>query len=177
MDWLGVGVGEAGGGAVVHSEATNRGDTALLLNSFCMLDVVCCTPRTTVLEAAYLMRREHVGDLVVVEDDEVQKEPLGVITDRDIVVEVLAKGLDAATTLVGSVMRTPVVIAREDEDSALTLERMRTYGVRRIPVVGRQGTLVGIVTADDMLRRLASDAGLLTQIMSRQQSLEERRAR
>jgi hypothetical protein len=48
-----------GGGAVVHSEATYRGDIAMLLNSFCMLDVVCFTPRTTVLEAAYLMRREH----------------------------------------------------------------------------------------------------------------------
>jgi CBS domain-containing protein len=140
-----------------------------------MLDVVCCTPRTTVLEAAHLMRRRHVGDLVVVEDDEAEKEPLGVITDRDIVVEVLAKGLDPATTLVGSVMRTPVVIAHEDEDSALTLERMRTHGVRRIPVVGRQGSLVGVVTADDMLRRLAAEAGMLTDIISRQQALEERR--
>jgi CBS domain-containing protein len=142
-----------------------------------LLNVFCCTPRTTVLEAAHLMRREHVGDLVVVEDDEVRKEPLGVITDRDIVVEVMAKGLDAATTLVGYVMRTPVVVAHEDEDSGLTLERMRTHGVRRIPVVGRQGNLVGIVTADDMLRRLAADAGLLTEIISRQQSLEERRVR
>jgi CBS domain-containing protein len=147
----------------------------MLLNMFCMLDVVCCTPRTTVLEAAHLMRRRHVGDLVVVEDDEAEKEPLGVITDRDIVVEVLAKGMDPATTLVGSVMRTPVVIAHEDEDSALTLERMRTHGVRRIPVVGRQGSLVGVVTADDMLRRLAAEAGMLTDIISRQQALEERR--
>jgi CBS domain-containing protein len=97
-----------------------------------MLDVVCCTRRTTVLEGAHLMRRRHVGDLVVVEDDEVEKEPIGVITDRDIVVEVLAKGLDPATTLVGS---------------------------------------------DDMLRRLTADAGLLTDIISRQQSLEERRLR
>jgi len=149
----------------------------MLLNSFCMLGVVCCTPRTTALEAAYLMRSKHVGDLVVVEDDEVRKEPLGVITDRDIVVEVLAKGLDPATTLVGSVMRTPVVIAHEDEDSTMTLERMRTHGVRRIPVVGQHGVLVGIVTADDMLRRLAAEAGLLTEIITRQQSLEERRLR
>jgi CBS domain-containing protein len=147
----------------------------MLLNMFCMLDVVCCTPRTTVLEAAHLMRRRHVGDLVVVEDDEAEKEPLGVITDRDIVIEVLAKGMDPATTLVGSVMRTPVVIAHEDEDSALTLERMRTHGVRRIPVVGRQGSLVGVVTADDMLRRLAAETGMLTDIISRQQALEERR--
>lgn len=149
----------------------------MLLNSFCMLDVVCCTPRTTVLEAAHLMRHRHVGDLVVVEDDQIEKEPLGVITDRDIVVEVLAKGLDPAKTLVGAVMRTPVVIAHEDEDSGLTLERMRTHGVRRMPVVGREGVLVGIVTADDMLKRLAQDVGMLTEINSRQQSVEQRRAR
>ena len=123
-----------GGGPAVQSEATKRGDIAMLLNMFCMLDVVCCTPRTTVLEAAHLMRQRHVGDLVVVEDDEAEKDPLGVITDRDIVVDVLAKGLDPATTLVASVMRSPVVIAHEDEDSSMTLERMRTHGVRRISV-------------------------------------------
>ena len=66
----------------------------MLLNTFCILDVASCTPRTTILEAAHLMRRRHTGDLVVVEDDEERREPLGIITDRDIVVEVLAKGLD-----------------------------------------------------------------------------------
>jgi CBS domain-containing protein len=74
-------------------------------------------------------------------------------------------------------MKTPVVIAQQDEDSGLTLERMRTHGVRRIPVVGRDGALVGIVTADDMLRRLTADAGLLSEMITRQRSLEERRTR
>jgi CBS domain-containing protein len=146
----------------------------MLLSNFCILDVACCTPRSTVLEAAHLMRHKHTGDLVVVEDDEERQEPLGVITDRDIVVEVLAKGLDPATTLVGSVIRTPVVIAREDEDAAQTLERMRVHGVRRMPVVGSRGKLVGIVTADDMLKRLAHDAVALTEIVVREQRQEER---
>jgi CBS domain-containing protein len=146
----------------------------MLLNTFCILDVACCTPRTTVLEAAHLMRKKHTGDLVVVEDDEERQEPLGVITDRDIVVEVLAKGLDPATTLVGSVIRTPVVIAQEDEDSAQTLERMRVHGVRRMPVVGSRGKLVGIVTVDDMLNRLALEATSLTEILSCEQRQEER---
>lgn len=144
------------------------------LSNFCILDVACCTPRTTILEAAHLMRKKHTGDLVVVEDDEERQEPLGIITDRDIVVEVLAKGLDPSTTLVSSVIRTPVVIAREDEDSAQALERMRVHGVRRVPVVGSRGKLVGIVTVDDLLKRLAQQAGLLTEIVSREQRQEER---
>jgi CBS domain-containing protein len=146
----------------------------MLLNTFCILDVACCTPRTTALEAAHLMRKKHTGDLVVVEDDEERQEPLGIVTDRDIVVEVLAKGLDPATTLVSSIMRTPVVIAREDEDSSQTLERMRDHGVRRIPVVGSRGKLVGIVTVDDMMRRLAQETSVLTEIVSREQKQEER---
>ncbi len=149
----------------------------MLLNNFCILDVACCTPRTTVLEAAHLMRKKHTGDLVVVEDDEERQEPLGVITDRDIVIEVLAKGLDPATTLVSSVIRTPVVIARDDEDSTQALERMRVHGVRRIPVVGSRGKLVGIVTVDDLVKRLALEASVLTEIVSREQRQEERARR
>jgi len=147
------------------------------LSSFCMLNVECCSPRTTVLEAAHIMRRKHIGDLVVVDDDEVKPSPLGVLTDRDIVVEVLAKGLDPAVTPVGSVIRTPVIVADESEDSAQVLERMRAHGVRRIPVVGARGKLTGIVTVDDMLKRLAADAALLTEIVSQEQSHETRTRR
>lgn len=147
------------------------------LSSFCMLDVACCSPRTTVLEAAHLMRQHHTGDLVVIDDDEQKPSPLGIITDRDIVVDVLGKGLDPALTSVGSVIRTPVVVAEEAEDSSQVLERMRTHGVRRIPVVGARGKLVGIVTVDDMLKRLAADASLLTQIVSQEQSHETRTRR
>jgi CBS domain-containing protein len=151
----------------------------MLLNSFCMLDVARCSPRTTVLEAAHLMRRNHTGDLVVVDDDggDERLTPLGVITDRDIVVEVLAKGGDPATTLVSQVMRTPVVIANAQEDSSQVLERMRVHGVRRIPVVGDDGLLVGIVTVDDMLKRLAADAHMLTEIVSKEQNKEQRARR
>jgi len=98
---------------------------------------------------------------------------LGVITDRDIVVEVLAKGGDPAMTLVSQVMRTPVVIANAQEDSSQVLERMRVLGVRRIPVVGDDG----IVTVDDMLKRLAADAHMLTEIVSKEQNKEQRARR
>lgn len=147
----------------------------MLLESFCVLDVACCNPRDTTLEAARIMRREHTGDLVVVDDD--RENPLGVITDRDIVVEVLGKGLDPAKTAVGSLMRTPVVIAHTTEDSTTVLERMQLHGVRRVPVVGRDGKLAGIVTVDDMLRRLAVDARLITEIICKEQNHEARTRR
>lgn len=147
------------------------------LSSFCVLDVECCKPHTTALEAAHIMRRKHAGDLVVVGGDAERPSPIGVITDRDIVVEVLAKGLDPALTTVGSIIRTPTVIADATEDSSQVLERMRQHGVRRIPVVGAGGKLVGIVTVDDMLKRLAADATLLTQIVSQEQSHEARTRR
>ncbi len=147
------------------------------LNSFCMLDVECCSPRATVLDAAHIMRRKHTGDLVVVDDDERKPAPLGIITDRDIVVEVLARGLDPATTTVGSVIRTPVVVADATEDSSQVLERMRAHGVRRIPVVGAGGKLMGIVTVDDLLKRLAADATLLTEVISQEQNHETRSRR
>jgi len=142
-----------------------------------MLDVECCSPRTTALEAAHIMRRKHTGDLVVVDDDETKPTPLGVITDRDLVVEVLAKGLDPEVTTVGSVIRTPVVVADGSEDSSQVLERMREHGVRRIPVVGAGGKLIGIVTADDMLKRLAADAALLNEVITREQGREARSRR
>ncbi|HVW71110.1 MAG TPA: CBS domain-containing protein [Steroidobacteraceae bacterium] len=149
----------------------------MLVDAFCMMDVACCSPRATVLEAAHLMRRRHTGDLVVVDDDEARPAPIGVLTDRDIVVEVLAKGLDPAVTTVGSVIRTPVVVAQGTEDSSVVLERMRAHGVRRIPVIGTGGKLVGIVTVDDLLKRLAAEANLLTEIVSQEQNHEARTRR
>ena len=144
----------------------------MMLSDLCTLEVASCSPRTSVLEAARIMRQKHTGDLVVVDDGEDEKEPLGIITDRDMVVDVLATGLDPAVTAVGSIIRTPVVLAHDTEDASTALERMRTHGVRRIPVVGNGNRLVGILTVDDLIKLLAADAAALTEIISRQQHHE-----
>lgn len=146
----------------------------MLLNDICMLEPVCCTPRTTALEAAYVMRQKHVGALVVVDDGEEKAAPIGLITDRDIVVDVLAKGLDPAVTLVGSLVRAPVVIANGGMDSSHALELMKSHGVRRLPVVSSSGVLVGIITVDDLLRHVSAEAGALVEIISREQAHEQR---
>jgi CBS domain-containing protein len=148
----------------------------MLLKDVYTVDVVCCASGTTVAQAARLMREKHVGDVVVVADPEKNRTALGVVTDRDLALEVLGRGLDPGHTPIDSLMHKPVVLARESEDTAEVLERMRTQGVRRVPVVDAHGAVVGIITLDDLLRLLIGDANALLQIMDKAQS-HERHAR
>ena len=107
--------------------------------------------RTTPLNgAARLMRENHVGCLVVVDEVDGQRIVVGVLTDRDIVTAVLASDLNPAMLQVGEVMSTDLVTAREDDSLIDLLRTMRRKGVRRIPVVGSQGELQGIATIDDV---------------------------
>lgn len=149
----------------------------MLLKDICTTEVICCTTDTRATAAAQLMRRHHVGDLVVVADPAEERTPVGVVTDRDLVVEVLGNGLDPATTAVGSILRHPAVIAQESEDSSLVVERMRTHGVRRVPVIDAKGSVVGIVTLDDLLRILVEEASALVQIAASGQNRERRQRR
>jgi len=143
------------------------------LKDVCTLDVVCCRAETRAVDAARLMRHRHVGDLVVVDDPDETRIPLGIVTDRDLAVEVLGNDLDPAETTVGSLMRHPVVIANESEDTSQLLERMRAHGVRRVPVVDDRGGVVGIVTLDDVLKHLVDEAGALLEIMNRGRKREQ----
>ncbi len=149
----------------------------MLLNTLYTPEVVTCGPATTALAAARLMRARHAGDLVVVEDSGDDRNPLGIVTDRDIVVEVLARDLDPARTPVSAFMRTPLVLAEESEDAAVALERMRQHGIRRLPVIGRDKRLVGIIALDDLLRQLAATAGALADIIAAGQNREQRQRR
>ena len=149
----------------------------MLLKEICTPGVVLCRANASALAAAILMRQAHVGDLVVVEDPDDASQPLGMITDRDIVIEVIARERDPRTTPVREIMRSPVVLARESEDTREVMERMRAHGVRRAPVVGEGGVLIGIITLDDLLRKLAAEATTLAEIVSREQSHEQRARR
>lgn len=149
----------------------------MLLKDICTVDVVCCGREATVMEAALLLRGQHTGDVVVVDDPAGQRLPAGLITDRDIVVKVLAAGRDPQRVTVGQLMGTPLVSASEDEDTSQAIARMRAHGVRRLPVTGQGGQLVGIVTLDDLLRLLAADLGGLLAIVSKEQDRERRIAR
>jgi CBS domain-containing protein len=123
----------------------------MAIGEFCNRDVVIADEVTEVTEAARLMRQHHVGDLVVCERRAGRNHPVGIVTDRDLVVEVMAEDVPAGDVTVGDVMSREIRTALEGEDVWEVLQRMRDHGVRRMPVVDGDGALVGLVTLDDLL--------------------------
>lgn len=149
----------------------------MLLQDVCVLDVVCCGRDTGIIEAARMMRKHHVGALIVVDQPNDARIPAGIVTDRDIVVEVLGNDLDPTTTTVAQVMSSRLVIAQETEDTAVAVERMHMHGVRRMPIVNHSGSLVGVFTLDDAVKLLAARAAEFVDIADKGQTHERRTRR
>lgn len=125
--------------------------------------VVSCESDTSIPELAALMRKHHVGDVVVVEKGEGDSRvPVGIVTDRDIVIETVALDVDVKVFTAGDLMSSPLVTVAEDAGLIETLRLMREHKVRRMPVVTQAGTLFGIVTADDIINLLAMELSLMT---------------
>jgi CBS domain-containing protein len=138
------------------------------VREFCSRTPAVIEPGASLREAALLMRDAHVGALVVIERKGSVARPVGVITDRDIVVAVVAvPGARPEGIRVGDVMSAQLRLAREDEGLAETVKAMSEGGVRRLPVVATDGSLFGMVTLDDVLRVLASELGSLALALGR----------
>ncbi|BBA33763.1 CBS domain protein [Methylocaldum marinum] len=144
------------------------------VGQFCNRDTVILRKADAIVEAAKLMREFHVGSAVVVEDSAEGAKPVGIVTDRDLVVEILAAELDPGSVTVGDIMSYELLTAREDDGLWETLQRMRLKGVRRIPVVNPQGVLAGILTSDDLLEILAGELTELVKIIGKEQEREQR---
>ena len=129
----------------------------MTIGEICVRIVVFAYENMPLTEAARLMREHHVGSLVVVKEGDPDRTPVGIITDRDIVVEVVAAGLDARVLTVGEIMGRELVTAREQDNVLDILRVMRRRGIRRMPVVTASGSLAGIVTIDDLLEIVAEE--------------------
>jgi CBS domain-containing protein len=147
------------------------------IKEICSRVVVVAEPHTDLREAARLMRDHHVGALVVVEKREGVARPVGIVTDRDIVVEVVAAtGVTPESLTVRDVMSSDLVLARETDGVFEAVERMQDSGTRRLPVVSADGVLVGILTLDDVLRMLAGEMTALA-IAAQRSVMRETRSR
>ena len=144
------------------------------IGQICTSQATHSTRDETVQGAALLMRRHHVGDVIVVDKFDGSRVPVGILTDRDIVVSVIAPGLDPASLQVGDIMSEDLLTARDNDDVYETIEKMRLRGIRRVPVVDGNGSLSGIVSADDLLEFLAEEMGDLSRISGSQQAHEKR---
>jgi CBS domain-containing protein len=136
----------------------------------CIRDVVTALPDETVVEAARRMTDLNVGDLIVVEDQPFgEPRPMGIVTDRDLVVHVLARPerIPEMTT-VADVMQRDLVIAMEDEDVEVVVGRMRAHVIRRIPIINRLGELQGVLSIDDVLGWLRDQIQSTAKLLERQ---------
>jgi CBS domain-containing protein len=129
------------------------------VTQICSRDVITVRKSDEIVVAARLMREKHVGYLVVVEPDftGATQRPIGVLTDRDIVTAVVAQDANPRSFSVGDVMtRNPAVVSYTDTVS-VALKEMRRIGVRRMPVIGSQGELTGVLSLDEILDSLSSE--------------------
>ncbi|MFZ6180543.1 CBS domain-containing protein [Nannocystis pusilla] len=148
------------------------------VGEICIREVVVVRPDEPLVTAARLMREQSVGDVVVVERLDDRVVPLGILTDRDIVVGPVANAPETLGELkVGDVATANLVTVGDHEDVLAVVESMRRVGVRRLPVVDRRGSLLGIVTFDDLVEVLGKELAGLGGMPIRAQQREERARR
>ncbi|HEY0858758.1 MAG TPA: CBS domain-containing protein [Albitalea sp.] len=138
------------------------------LREICTCPVVTCGRDTSALELAQLMRDRHVGDVVIVEQHEDGATPVGIVTDRDLVIEVMARGVAPELLCAGDLIGDGIVTVLESEAVYDAIWQMRSKGIRRLPVVDAQGLLLGILTADDVTRFIAEELTELARVAPRQ---------
>lgn len=143
----------------------------MTVGTLCNREVAVTGADTSIAEAARLMRRRHVGDLVILSEDE-ERRPMGLVTDRDLVVEILAEGVDPESITVADVMTRSLQTIDEDADFWDALHHMRQHGIRRLPVVNAAGGLEGILTLDDALELVSEALSDLVSLISHQSERE-----
>jgi CBS domain-containing protein len=114
---------------------------------------VCCLPGDMVVKVAQLMQSENIGSVPVIENEQTQKL-VGIITDRDLALKVVAKGQDANSTKVEAVMTHKLVTCQTGDDVQLALDAMAEHQLRRIPILDNNGKIVGIIAQADVATRV-----------------------
>jgi signal-transduction protein with cAMP-binding, CBS, and nucleotidyltransferase domain len=142
------------------------------VREMCTFATATCPRETSVLALAKLMRERHVGDVIVVEEREGGVAPVGIVTDRDLVIQVMAKGLDPAPLCAGDLLSRDCVTVLDSDLAYDAIWHMRRSAVRRLPVVDARGVLMGVVTMDDINRFLAQELSDIARIAARQVEVE-----
>ena len=148
--------------------------SSLKIRDVAVREPVTARPTESIGACARRMHDEHVGCLVVVEDNDGEAFPVGVLTDRDIAIEVVAFGLDPATMTAGDVMSQRPAVVEEDDDLLDALVHMRERGVRRLPVVRPDGALSGMLALDNLLEALGEEIDGVLGVMRAQRTKELR---
>lgn len=142
------------------------------VGEYCNREVVVVERTEPVSEAVQLMRKHHVGSVVVVDKRGDNAKPIGILTDRDIVIEVLAEDVEPAKVNIGDIMSAEPATVGESVTLLEALEVMRKHGVRRLPVVSDKGDLVGVLAVDDILELLGEQINAVVALIGAEQDHE-----
>jgi len=129
--------------------------------------------KATLTEAAQLMLKKHVGNVVVVEERDGKKVPLGIITDRDITIETIAQNVDPESLYVKDIMTSSLATAVQNEDIFSMIAKMKENGVHRLPVVDETGELISIVTSKKLVQCLVQGLNDLSALSTQQHQREK----
>ena len=130
----------------------------------CTRELVMVDKDASLQQAAKLMREQHVGTLVVVANGAEGAQALGVVSDRDVVIEAVARGLDVSQTPVGRLAEGKLAVLPGDGTLDQAIDAMKSRGVRRLLVAGEAGALQGIVSLDDLLDAVAHELSGLARV-------------
>lgn len=149
----------------------------MTIGSICNHEIITVQREATIHHVASLMRQYHVGDVVVIENRKDKTVPIGIVTDRDLVIEVVATELDCKVITAGDIMEHGLTVVKESAGVFEGIQIMTNKGVRRLPVVDDSGSLIGVVTLDDLLQLLAKEFGALGKLVAREQKNEASKRR
>ncbi len=144
------------------------------VGQFCNRNIVVISKEDSIVDAAKLMRQHHIGSLVVVEKQAGGGKPIGIVTDRDLVIEVLAAQIGPEDVTIGDIMSFELVTAHEQDGLHETLKNMHAKGVRRVPVVDSSGAVVGILSWDDILEVMATQLTELSKLAASERQRESK---
>ena len=129
------------------------------VGAYCSRTVVYVYSQETPLDAARIMREQHVGDVVIIEEhaeeDGERKVPVGIVTDRDIAIEIVAEEVGPTEVSVLDICRKNLVVVGESDSLSECISTLKREGVRRAPVVDEEGFLIGIISIDDIIEILS----------------------
>lgn len=116
-------------------------------------DLKCCLPEDSVHAVAQLMKTEDVGAMPVIDSHD-KNRLIGIVTDRDLALKIVAENRDARKTKVEDVMSRNMIACKTDDSWQMALDAMAKHQLRRIPVVDNSGRLAGIIAQADVATRI-----------------------
>ena len=145
----------------------------MTVGKYCERELEPLSRDASLQEAALMMRSHHVGEVIVVDKLDGKNIPVGVVTDRDLVIEIMALAVDVEQISVGNIMSLELITVRHDYSLSDTLDIMQRHGVRRLPVVDNSGALLGIINIEVTLKVLCQDLSKMLTLFNNERDNEK----